>query len=60
MDGRQIHPERRLPKNNPGSPNKAEEPTEPFAFADWTWLNGTPRNERPGMGLEVLHSGNTL
>jgi len=21
------------------------EPTAPFAFADWTWLNGTPRNK---------------
>ncbi len=20
-------------------------PSEPFAYADWTWLNGTPRNE---------------
>jgi len=20
-------------------------PTEPFAYADWTWLNGTPRNK---------------
>jgi len=26
---------------------KAEKPapTEPFAYADWTWLNGTPRNK---------------
>jgi hypothetical protein len=26
------------------SPEKPE-PTVPFAFADWTWLNGTPRNK---------------
>jgi hypothetical protein len=25
-------------------PEKAE-PSEPFAYADWTWLNGTPRNK---------------
>jgi hypothetical protein len=23
----------------------ATPPTEPFAYADWTWLNGTPRNK---------------
>jgi hypothetical protein len=22
-----------------------KKPTEPFAYADWTWLNGTPRNK---------------
>lgn len=27
-----------------GSPEKPK-PTEPFAYADWTWLNGTPRNK---------------
>jgi hypothetical protein len=26
------------------APAKAA-PTEPFAYADWTWLNGTPRNK---------------
>jgi len=25
-------------------PEKAK-PSEPFAYADWTWLNGTPRNK---------------
>jgi hypothetical protein len=25
--------------------SKKPEPTVPFAFADWTWLNGTPRNK---------------
>jgi hypothetical protein len=25
-------------------PTKAK-PSEPFAYADWTWLNGTPRNK---------------
>jgi hypothetical protein len=23
--------------------------TEPFAFADWSWLNGTPRTKKPAM-----------
>ncbi len=27
-----------------GLPEKPA-PTEPFAYADWTWLNGTPRNK---------------
>ena len=27
-----------------GLPEKPK-PSEPFAFADWTWLNGTPRNK---------------
>ncbi|HTT17960.1 MAG TPA: outer membrane beta-barrel protein [Candidatus Sulfotelmatobacter sp.] len=27
-----------------GSPEKPK-PAEPFAYADWTWLNGTPRNK---------------
>ena len=27
----------------PEKPHKAE----PFAFADWTWLNGTPRTKTP-------------
>jgi hypothetical protein len=32
------------------SPQRAPEkvrPAEPFAFADWTWLNGNPRNKTP-------------
>jgi hypothetical protein len=30
-----------------GLPNRPEKPkpTEPFAYADWTWLNGTARNK---------------
>jgi hypothetical protein len=24
-----------------------QKPAEPFAFADWTWLNGTPRTKTP-------------
>jgi hypothetical protein len=30
-------------------PPKVEKPpkTEPFAFADWTWLNGNPRTKEP-------------
>ncbi len=39
------------------SPEKPE-PTEPFAYADWTWLNGNPRNKDVGVGFEVLYSGN--
>ena len=27
-----------------GLPEKPK-PAEPFAYADWTWLNGTPRNK---------------
>ena len=27
-----------------GAPEKPK-PTEPFTYADWTWLNGTPRNK---------------
>jgi len=26
-------------------PQEAPKPSEPFAYADWTWLNGTPRNK---------------
>ncbi len=25
------------------TPPEKEKPSEPFAYADWTWLNGTPR-----------------
>jgi hypothetical protein len=28
----------------PGMPEKPK-PTDPFAYADWTWLNGNPRNK---------------
>src|SRR5215472_8125667 len=30
-------------------PTKAEDqkPAEPFAYADWTWLNGNPRTKQP-------------
>jgi len=30
-----------------GDQNQAQttEPAQPFAYADWTWLNGTPRNK---------------
>ena len=27
--------------------NSDSEPAEPFAFADWTWLNGSPRTKTP-------------
>ncbi len=29
----------------PGKQEIKSEPAAPFAFADWTWLNGTPRNK---------------
>src|SRR6266850_3952195 len=32
-----------MPQADPGETKKAE----PFAFADWTWLNGTPRTKTP-------------
>ena len=27
------------------APPEEAKPSEPFAYADWTWLNGTPRNK---------------
>ncbi len=38
-------------------PPEKPKPAEPFAYADWTWLNGTPRNKRRGVGFEILHPG---
>jgi hypothetical protein len=32
-------------KGEPVVPPEKAKPTEPFAYADWTWLNGTPRNK---------------
>ena len=29
----------------PAAKPEKPEPTAPFAYADWTWLNGTPRNK---------------
>jgi hypothetical protein len=29
----------------PAATSEPTEPTVPFAYADWTWLNGTPRNK---------------
>ena len=29
----------------PAKPEKPAAPAEPFAYADWTWLNGNPRNK---------------
>jgi hypothetical protein len=29
----------------PAAKPKKPEPSQPFAYADWTWLNGTPRNK---------------
>ncbi len=36
------------PQSEPAPPaarNPATQPAEPFAFADWTWLNGNPRTK---------------
>ena len=35
------------PKEQSQAAPTKEEPTEPFAYADWTWLNGTPRTKHP-------------
>jgi len=32
-----------------------KQPAEPFAFADWTWLNGNPRTKRTRIRFQVLH-----
>jgi len=31
--------------DSPAKPPEPSKPTEPFAYADWTWLNGTPRTK---------------
>jgi|SRR5579871_6867857 hypothetical protein len=38
-----------VPVTPESSPPKVERPpkAEPFAFADWTWLNGNPRTKEP-------------
>ena len=37
-------------------PGKENEPskTEPFAFADWTWLNGNPRTKEPAFDAKFF------
>ena len=35
-----------LPQPSEASPSKPAK-AEPFAFADWTWLNGNPRTKQP-------------
>jgi len=55
---RRIHPRPSLQRRNPGGSREAE-PAAPFAYADGlgsTALRATAR----GLGLEVLHPGNTL
>ncbi|MCU1269740.1 MAG: hypothetical protein JWN74_1034 [Acidobacteriaceae bacterium] len=32
-------------KGAPAAASELSEPTQPFAYADWTWLNGTPRTK---------------
>jgi hypothetical protein len=34
-------------KSAEGAPTTKPAKAEPFAFADWTWLNGNPRTEQP-------------
>ncbi|HKD13047.1 MAG TPA: outer membrane beta-barrel protein [Candidatus Angelobacter sp.] len=38
---------------NKGQP-AATEPAAPFAFADWTWLNGNPRTKKPAFDSEFF------
>ncbi len=33
------------PQTSQTIPPEKPKPTDPFAFADWTWLNGNPRNK---------------
>ena len=45
-----------LPETSPpAKPAKAE----PFAFADWTWLNGNSRVKEPPLRYEILYAGST-
>ena len=39
-----VPAEAALPESTPPEKKK---PAEPFAFADWTWLNGNPRTKEP-------------
>ena len=38
--------------------NTAPAKVEPFAYADWTWLNGNPRTKEPAFDTQVLHARN--
>lgn len=40
-----VSQEQQSPAASKGTPAPQTEPTAPFAYADWTWLNGTPRNK---------------
>ena len=42
-----VNPAPRVAEQATAAPAKPEkpEPTAPFAYADWTWLNGNPRNK---------------
>ena len=39
------------------SPTAKPEKEAPFAFADWTWLNGNARTKTPAFDSQVLHAG---
>jgi len=44
-----VEPAAQSVTGNPESPATPQKPApaEPFAFADWTWLNGNPRTKEP-------------
>lgn len=37
-----------------GSPSGKPQPSEPFAYADWTWLNGNPRTKESPMDTKFF------
>jgi hypothetical protein len=40
-----VHSGQTATANQQTPATEKQEPAAPFAFADWTWLNGTPRNK---------------
>ncbi len=49
-----------LSEAEPESTDPSNPHSEPFAFADFTWLTGNARTERHAVCNQVLHSGDTL
>jgi hypothetical protein len=42
------------PPSAVSQPPAADRPTEPFAFADWTWLNGNARTKTPAFDTKFF------
>jgi hypothetical protein len=42
------------PSTEPSSPQAEPKSSDPFAFADWTWLNGNPRTKEAAMDTKFL------